>query len=141
MHSSKKSYNEYLDRPDLGLLLLRLFLGSRLLYGVVDNVVSWERMQEFALFLEQHHFPLPTISAIISVYLQLLGALLILLGYKTRVAAFLLSLNFLVALLAVHLANSDSIEGMTPALAMLFSSLTLLLTGPGRHSIDQKGQF
>lgn len=141
MHSSKKSYNEYLDRPDLGLLLLRLFLGSRLLYGVVDNVVSWERMQEFTLFLEQHHFPLPTISAITSVYLQLLGALLILLGYKTRVAAFLLSLNFLVALLAVHLANSDSIEGMTPALAMLFSSLTLLLTGPGKHSIDQKGQF
>ena len=137
MRFSNNRLRQQLDKPELGLLLLRLFIGGRLFYGVIDNVLSWKKMLEFAQFLEQHHFPIPTLSAVTSVYLQLVGALLILVGYKTKLAAFFLSLNFLVALLAVHLRIGDSVEGMTPALAMLFGCLTLLFTGPGRFSIDQ----
>ena len=137
MRFSNNRGSRQLDKPELGLLLLRLFIGGRLFYGVIDNVLSWEKMLEFAHFLEQHHFPIPTLSAVTSVYLQFIGALLILVGYQTKIAAFFLSLNFVVALLAVHLPIGDSVEGMTPALAMLFGCLTLLFTGPGRLSIDR----
>jgi putative oxidoreductase len=122
--------------PAVGILLLRLFIGGRLLYGVTDNVTSWERMLEFADFLSANNFPLPVVSAVISVYVQFFGALLILIGYKIRPASFVLTLNFLVALIAVHIRTNDSIEGMTPALAMLFGCLTFLFTGAEKISLD-----
>jgi putative oxidoreductase len=130
---SKSFYN-----TSLGILLLRIFIGGRLLYGVVDNVFSWDRMNEFAGFLQSNDFPLPLASAIASVYLQFIGGIVILIGFKIRSASFLMIINFLVALIFVHLRINDTIEGMTPALAMLFGCLTFLFTGAGKISIDRK---
>ncbi len=121
--------------PALGIFLLRLFIGGRLFYGVIDNVVSWERMIEFSKFLEANHFPWPTLSAVGSVYVQLIGSILIIIGFKIRIASLVLVINFLIALIAVHIRSNDSIEGMTPALAMLFGCLTLLFTGPEKISL------
>lgn len=120
---------------DIGLLALRLFIGLRLVYGVVDNVLSKERMMEFAGFLEANGFPLPSLSAIVSVYVQLIGGLLILAGYQIRIASAVLIVNFLIALGMVHL--HDSVEGMTPAMAMLFGCITLLFTGAGKYSFNK----
>jgi uncharacterized membrane protein YphA (DoxX/SURF4 family) len=38
----------------------------------------------------------------------------------------------------VHLKSGDSIEGMTPALALFFGSLALFFTGPGKYSVDAR---
>lgn len=95
-------------------------------------------MIEFSHFLEVNHFPLSIISAVTSVYVQLIGSIFLLLGFRTRIAAFLLIINFIVALLCVHIPANDSIEGMTPALAMLFGCLTLLFTGADRVSVDHR---
>jgi putative oxidoreductase len=122
------------SNSDIGLLALRLFIGLRLMYGVADNIFSQEHMVEFAHFLEANAFPLPTLSAIVSVYVQFIGGLLILTGYKIRLASALLIVNFLVALGMVHF--KDSVEGMTPALAMLSGCVTLLFTGAGKYSFD-----
>lgn len=94
-------------------------------------------MQEFSAFLGQYHFPWPTFSAVLSVYIQAICALLVLIGYQTRVAALMLVVNFLVALLMVHIPAGDTVEGMTPAFAMLFASLTLLFTGAKDISLDK----
>jgi putative oxidoreductase len=120
-----------------GLFLLRLFISFRLLYGVLDNVFSWERMIEFSKFLEANHIPFPLVSAVVSVYVQLIGGILLLIGFKTRIASLLIMFNFIVAML-VHLRADDSIEGMTPPMAMLVISLTLFFTGPGKWSVDKK---
>ena len=32
---------------DIGLLVLRLFIGFRIIIGSVDNILSWDRMMEF----------------------------------------------------------------------------------------------
>jgi len=122
----------------IGLLILRLFIGLRLIYGVIDNIISWEQMVEFSKFLTTHGFPMPLVSAVVSVYVQFIGALLMLVGYKTRLAALVLVVNFIVALFAVHIPIGDTVEGMTPALAMLFGCLTLFFTGSGKVSIDKK---
>ncbi len=126
----------FASKKHIGILLLRMFIGIRLIYGVMDNIVNWHHMIEFSNFLENHGFPIPLYSAILSVYAQFLSGLMLLFGYKTRVAAFIMSINFMVALLLVHLPINDTIEGMTPALAMLFGSLTLLFTGGDRLSLD-----
>lgn len=123
----------YLEKhSDFGVLILRIFIGGRLVYGVLDNVISWDQMLEFAHFLEIHLFPLPIISAVISVYVQLIGGLCLLLGFQVRIASLFLVLNFIVAMLFVHLASGDSIEAMTPALAMLFGSAALMFLGRGK---------
>lgn len=126
------------SKKHLGILLLRIFIGTRLLYGVIDNILSWERMMEFSHFLQQNGFPFPTANAVISVYVQFVGAILILIGFKIRLASFVLVINFLIALIFVHISIGDTIEGMTGALAMLFGCLTFLFTGADKISLDQR---
>jgi putative oxidoreductase len=93
-------------------------------------------MIEFSQFLEAHHFPLPIFMAILSVSLQLVAGLLILVGRRTRWAALILIVNFLVAIIMVH--RNDSLEAMTPALAMFFGAVLLLFTGPGAFALEKE---
>src|SRR5688572_8116210 len=86
---------------DIGILLLRLFIGLRLIYGVLDNVLSWPKMLEFRDFLAQFHFPFLLVCAVLSVYGQLLAGILVILGWKIRYAAIILIINFAVAILVV----------------------------------------
>ena len=126
--------HHWLDHnKDVGVFLLRLFVGLRLTYGVLDNVVSWHHMKAFEAFLAANQFPFPLVSAVVSVYAQLICGILIVIGYKIRFAALLMIFNFLVALVMVH--RHDTIEGMTPALAMLFSSLLFFFYGAGRIAV------
>lgn len=120
---------------DIGIFLLRIFVAVRIIYGVSDNILSWDHMVAFRDFLDKFHFPLPLASGVVSVYLQFICGLLILIGYKIRPAAFLLMLNFLVAVLMVH--RNDSFESMTPALALLFSCIVLLFYGPDKYSLKR----
>lgn len=124
------------SRKDMGVLFLRLFVGVRLIYGVVDNIFSWKQMMEFAAFLENFHFPFPVTSAVVSVYVQFIAGIMIILGFKIRLAALLMIGNFLIALLMVHL--NDTFEGMTPALAILFASILFLFQGAGKYALDSK---
>ncbi|MTI23275.1 DoxX family protein [Fulvivirga sp. RKSG066] len=124
--------------PAIGLLILRLFIGFRLIYGVIDNILSWDKLLEFSEFLAAHSFPLPVVSALLSVYVQFICSALLIVGFKTRLAAIVLVFNFIVAFFAVHIPDHDSIEGMTPALAMLFGCLTLFFTGAGKLSIEKE---
>jgi putative oxidoreductase len=57
---------------------------------------------------------------------------MILTGFHIRIAALVMMINFLVALIMVHL--HDTFEGMTPALAMLFCNILFLFTGGGKYS-------
>lgn len=121
---------------DVGPLLLRIFMGSRLLYGVVDNIVSWEKMLHFEAFLKTYHFPFPIISAVVSVYAQAIAGILILIGYQTRWAAMAMVINFLIAFLMVHWGQPY--DQLTPVLSMLFMSLYFMFAGAGKYSIDRR---
>ena len=122
---------------DLGVLFLRLFIGVRLIYGVIDNVVSWEHMLKFRDFLQVFHFPVPLVSAVVSVYAQLIAGFLIVVGFKIRLASMVMIINFLVAIIMVH--RNDPMEASTPALMMIFSCLLFLFQGAGKFSIDNIG--
>ena len=69
---------------DFTLLLMRLFVGLFLVWGVWDNVTGSERMQEFAAFLGHHGFASPRLMAPLSVYLQLAIGICFVLGAFTR---------------------------------------------------------
>ncbi|MBD0256205.1 MAG: DoxX family protein [Cytophagales bacterium] len=129
--------NRWLDRfAAYAPLPIRLLLGGHLVYGVQDNVLSYAQMLEFRDFLLHHGFPVPLLSAHVSVYVQLLSGICYLAGLFTRVAAGLMIVNFLVALLMVH--TGGPYAAAFPALAMLGGAIFLLLNGPGRPSLDHR---
>lgn len=117
-----------------GIFFLRLFIGARLIYGVIDNVISWSKMLEFKAFLAANNFPVPLACAVISVYAQLIAGIMIILGWRIRLAAFVMIFNFIIAA-SLHIYSGHSVEVMTPALAILFSCLLFFLEGPGKLSL------
>jgi putative oxidoreductase len=130
------SFFSWLDsNRSIGILILRLFIGLRLIYGVVDNILSWDRMLEFEGFLNKVGFPFPLVCAVISVYAQFIAGVLFIIGWKIRYAALLMIFNFTVAWLMVD--RFGSIEQMTPALSMLFCSVLLLFIGAGKIAFEK----
>ena len=121
-------YREY------GPVFVRLIVGSFLVWGTQDNVLSYARMLEFAEFLRAHNTPFPLASAFLSAYAQFVCGLLYLAGAFTRPAAAVMIINFVAALLIAHVG--DTFRGMFPALVMLFTSCFFLLHGPGKLSVD-----
>lgn len=124
------------SKKDYGALFIRLMMGFHLIYGVHDNVLSWEQMLEFSNFLARFEFPLPLVCAVVSVYAQLICGILLILGCYVRVAALAMIFNFIVAIVAIHLG--DAYPVMFPAIAMLASALFLFFNGAGKLSLDNR---
>ncbi len=120
----------------LALLLLRLAFGFRLIWGTWDNIISYDRMLEFRDFLDQNGFPLPLVSAILSVYLQFISGISWIIGFKVKIFSIVMILNFLVALIGVHIG--DTYQNSFPAIHMLVISVFLAVTGPGKLSVDDR---
>lgn len=123
---------------NIGKLFLRVSIAcliifhgySKLLNGVgfIDNI------------LEQHNFP--TFLSY-GVYLgEILAPILLIIGFKTRFAALLVIITMLGAIYLVHF---EQILELTKhgALSLelqylyLLSSISILILGPGRYSIDK----
>ena len=119
----------------LAPLALRVFMGVFLIYMSLDNVTSAERMEEFEAFLSQFGFPAPAFMAPLSVYAQFTAGIFLLAGLATRPMAALMIINFIVAILGVHL-DLPFREALDPA-AMLAAATALLLLGPGALSLDR----
>ena len=119
---------------DLGLLLLRLLTGAFLVYGVLDNVVSAGRMEEFSAFLKSNNFPEASVMAPISVYTQLICGVALTLGVLTRWAGIVIAIHFVIALVMVHW--SQDFRGWWPAIVLVGIGLQYSLTGAGSISVD-----
>ena len=116
--------------------LIRLLVAVRLIWGSYDNVFFGARMAEFVQYLAAHGIPLPELSAVVSVYVQFVGGLLLAVGWQVRVAALVLVGNFCVAYFGVHVLSGDSFLDSYDALAMLLGSASLVLSGAGALGVD-----
>jgi putative oxidoreductase len=120
---------------DIGLLLLRLFIGLRLLYAVKDPMLSWENMKGVGVFFAKYQFPYPLISAVIAVCVEFFCALLLIIGWKVRYAAILLTFTFAIAWIMVD--RHHTVERMTPALSILFCSVLFVFQGGGNIGLEK----
>lgn len=117
-------------------VVIRVFLGTFLIYMTQDNVFSAARMQEFVDFLASEGFPASRLLAPVSVYAQFGCGVLVLLGLFTRWAAAVMVVNFIVAIIGVHVGTP--FRSFLEPLAMLSSALFLLLHGPGWPALDNR---
>jgi putative oxidoreductase len=122
---------------DAAFLVLRVLVGSFLMWGTWDNIASAERMQEFVQFLTALHCPMPELAASVSVYAQFLCGALILLGLLTRWAGLVMTFNFIVAIALLTLGGGETdFRALFPPLIMIAVPLVLATHGAGAYSAD-----
>ena len=132
---NRSGFDFFEQRRDWGPLFLRLLIGSFIIYGVQDNILSWDRMVEFAKFLRVRGVPYPLFAAHLSVYAQLICGLSILLGAFIRLTSVIFIINFICAIVIAHWG--DSFGNMFPALVMIAAGLFFLFNGAGKLSVDE----
>ncbi|HYD78539.1 MAG TPA: DoxX family protein [Paucimonas sp.] len=120
---------------DAGLLLLRLLVGAFLVWGVADNILSAERMQEFEAFLARFGFPYPAVMAPLSVWAQFFVGAAFVLGLLTRWAGVICAVNFIVAIAMVD--GAQGIRAAFPSACLVAIGVYLAMHGAGRYGLDR----
>ena len=118
---------------DFGLLILRV--------GVSALMLTHGYGKFLRLFTDPTDFgdPIglgPTISLILAVIGEFVAPILIIIGYKTKLAAIPELITMLVAAFVVH--ASDPIGTKEKALLYAVCYLAIAFTGAGKYSIDKK---
>jgi putative oxidoreductase len=113
-------------------LILRLTFGSLLFINHgLDKIRHFGSMEY--VFFDPFHIG-HRISLVLAVIAEVCCSLLLVLGVFTRVAALILVIEFAVAAFLFH--KGQSLTAHEAALLYLTAFFSLLLTGPGRISVD-----
>ena len=120
----------------VGLLILRVGAGF-LLVTVFEKFLPrdgvWGPQQWFVDDVAKMGFPMPRVFAWAAVLSEFIGGILLMLGLLARPAAFFIAVTTFVAAFVYH---KQPLQQGLPAVIYFFMSLSLVLTGPGRISLD-----
>jgi putative oxidoreductase len=132
---------------DSVLTLIRLVLGSIMFAHGSQKMLGWFGGYGFkgtmGFFTGMMHIPAPL--AFLAIAAEFFGGLGLIVGLLTRVAAFGISVNMLVAIFTVHMANGFFMnwtgqqkgEGFEYHLLVLAMTVALMIRGAGAFSIDR----
>ena len=119
---------------DAGLLVLRV--GMFALLAFAHGLGKLPVSQGFIDGTAAMGFPLPALFAWAAALSEFAGGLLLAIGLLTRPAAVLVGITMFVAWVGVHGAALTGENSGESAFVYLVGAIVLLLTGPGRYSVD-----
>ncbi len=131
-----------------GPLFLRLGLAAVFIAHGGQKLFGWfggAGLEASLAYFEQT-LGIPMIPALLAMVAEFFGAMAILLGLLTRVAALGLTVVMAVAIFRVHLPYGFFLNwpcmpelghGIEFNLALAAMSLSLVVTGPGKYSVDK----
>jgi putative oxidoreductase len=137
--SLSEKYDSFINNlkklKDLPLLLMRLILAYGFFGPAMMKIKNFDSIIEW---FGSIGIPFPTLNAYLATGTEALGAILLLLGFKTRLISIPLMITMIVAIVTVHLkhgfeAGNNGFEIPLYYLIMLF---TLLIYGSGKYSLD-----
>lgn len=119
-------------KKEIGIALLRIGMGLLMLPHGFNKLA-------LLLSREEITFPSvlginPTLTLAFAVFAEVICALLLVFGFKTKWAAKVLIINMLIAIFYVHLGNSWG--EMETAIIFLIGYLTVYFSGGGKYSAD-----
>lgn len=121
---------------DLAPLLLRVVT------GLIFAMHGWQKLQGgvpgVSGMLTSLGFPAPELFAVILIAAELGGGILLIVGAFTHWVAKILAIVALVALVTVHLKAGFFLPGYEFILLIFVSCVSLMITGPGKWSLDKK---
>ena len=132
---------------DIALTVLRLVLGVTFFAHGAQKLLGWFGGYGFkgtmGFFTQNMH--IPAAFAFLAIAAEFFGGLGLIVGLLTRVAAFGITVNMLVAILAVHMANGCFMnwagqqkgEGFEYHLLVLAMTVALMIRGAGALSLDR----
>ena len=127
--------------------ILRVMLGIVLFPHGAQKLLGW--FGGFGFTGTMNYFTgtlhLPWIIALLVIVIEFFGALILITGTATRVAALLIIINFIGVILTAHLANGFFInwlgdqkgEGYEYHLLIIGMAASLLISGAGAFSVDR----
>ena len=132
-------YNKYVEGTvklrDLSLLLLRLALAVGFYEPAMMKVKNLAGVAEW---FGSMNYPIPGVSAFISMVAEVSGIILITLGLGTRVAAVPMMFIMVVATFTVHISNGFAAgdNGFEIPLYYFLMLFALVAYGSGKYSLD-----
>lgn len=122
----------------LGLLFLRVAVGAIFAAHGAQKVFEYTLAGTTASFAAMG-IPLAEVAAPLIAFLELIGGVLLTLGFFTRPISILLAINMAVAALLVHASSGLWVgDGGYEFVAILGAvALALAFTGAGRYSLDR----
>ncbi len=126
--------------------LARLTLGIVMFPHGAQKVLGWFGGHGFSgtmnFFTQQMH--IPAVFAVLAIAAEFLGSLGLITGFLSRIAAFGIAMNMIVAIKMVHAANGFFInwygnqkgEGFEYHLLAIGLALIVMIYGAGKASVD-----
>ncbi len=130
------------------LLILRVFLGIVIFPHGAQKIFGWFGGYGFAgtmaNFTDRMH--IPWVFALLAILAESLGSWGLIIGFLTRIAAFGVLCNMIVAILLVHLPNGFFMnwggkqkgEGFEYHLLAIGICIALMIAGGGKWSVDRE---
>lgn len=117
---------------DAGLLLLRVCVSMSMLpHGWTKLMKLIEGSYSFADPIGIGEIP----TLLLAVFAELICSIMLIIGYKTKLAAIPLAFTMFVAAFIVHFGDSWGTKEL--AIIYLISYIAISLLGPGKYSIDR----
>ena len=120
-------------RVNLSLLILRVSLGGMMLTH------GWPKFQRLLSGEFKFADPIglgPEVSLVLAVFAEFICAITLMLGFFSRISAFMLAFTMAVAAFIQH--ADDPFGNKEKALLYLVGLVAILLMGGGRYSIDDR---
>ena len=128
---------------DLGLLVIRGMVGYVMFFHGSQKLFGWfggPGMEAFTGMIAKMNLPggaPPSTAAYAAATAEFGGGILLMLGFGTRIAAIFVAFTMGVAAFMVHGGKfSAQNGGMEYPLTLMCVAIGLMLTGPGRLSLD-----
>ena len=135
----KTLYNKFVEGTgklrDIPLLLFRLILA----YGFYEPaMMKLKNLSGVAEWFGSMNYPLPMMSASISMVTEVAGVILLILGLGSRVIALPMMFIMVIATFTVHISNGFAAgdNGFEIPLYYFLMLFALVVYGSGKYSVD-----
>ena len=132
---------------DFAFTVLRLILGIVFFPHGAQKTLGWFGGNGFPATMGffEHNMHIPALLAFLAIAAEFFGSIGLILGFLTRVAAFGITVNMLVAIGTVHAANGlfmnwsgqQKGEGFEYHLLVLAITTAIMIRGAGALSLDR----